>query len=70
MAVLPRHDELVKQLARIHENTADQRFVEFVAERVDLLKIANAVIGELEYEDAAIYDVVTVARFLTGEDDR
>jgi hypothetical protein len=65
---LSRHDDLVARLARIEGGLADQRFAEYVASRIDLLKIAQATIGELELEESGVYDVVTVARFLAGDE--
>ena len=57
-------------MARIDRGLAERRFAEYVAERIDLLQIAQSVIGEMEMDDAGVYDVVTVARFLAGEEDR
>ena len=67
---MSRHEDLVARLARIEDGLADQRLAEFIAERIDILKIAAATIGEMEMDDAGVYDVVTVARFLVGEEDR
>ena len=67
---MSRHDDLVTRLARIDQGLAEQRLAEFIAERIDILKIAQATIGEMEMDDAGVYDVVTVARFLAGEEDR
>ena len=63
-----RHDDLVARLSRIEEGLADQRLAQYIAARIDILKIAAATIGEMD--DAGVYDVVTVARFLVGEEER
>lgn len=63
------HESLVVRLARIREGLADQRMAEYIAERIDILKIAAAVLGEIEEDgrDTSLTDVVDVARFLAGE---
>jgi hypothetical protein len=67
---LSRHEHLVTRLARIREGLADQRMAEFIAERIDILKIAAATLGEIEDSgcDTTLTDVVDVARFLAGEE--
>jgi hypothetical protein len=66
---LSRHDDLVTRLARIETGLAESRFAEYVAQRIDLLKIAKATIGELEYDEDAmdIFGLVQVASFLAGD---
>ena len=66
---MSRHNDLVSRLARIERGLEDQRFVEYVADRIELLQIAQSVIAEMEMDEPAVYDVVTVARFLAGEEE-
>lgn len=66
---MARHDDLVRRLARIEEGLNDQRVAEMIAERIDVVKIAAATLGELGFEDTDMdaFAIVSMARFLVGE---
>lgn len=67
---MSRHDDLVARLARIEAGLADQRLAEYIATRIDILKIAAATLGELGFDEetVGVYDIVQTAAFLSGDE--
>lgn len=68
--LLSRHDDLASRLARVEEGAADKRLTEYIATRIDILKIAAATLGELGFEEetVGVYDIVQTAAYLAGDE--